>query len=888
MKNLSQDLEIAIENCIEALDYQVDITEVDSDKLAKLMQSKTDSFTFTKDLIVQWENSQNAPSHAKLKEYISNLVGAGDNAIETLRQALRKKIDFEKVDAEKHGLAVKAKPIIFRAINEINAGVLQLRMQLDADKFDLKAREFTRGYPEKFANQEFFPLKNYHKEWHDEETDSVMLCPFGTKGDIINLDGLNIMLPKVPAKKDILFHKLPKDQQYWKRPEFPKGLTPDNEEVYAEYIMDEFRKRREGVWFYNNGEPIYLTGAHYMALTHIKMLDTGNYMDFRMAQRDMFYFTKACVLDRRSLGELFVKSRRTGFSYQIICEFINDGTMTANAKLGMTSKTGEDAQEAFLKMTYGIQNLPFFFIPVVKGKIDSKSEIEFAKPSDASKVAKKKKESGTDDYLNTMMDWKTTTEGAYDGQRMFRYLIDEASKPSKPFNLITHWGRVSPTINNGGRIVGKIFVGSTVNPMALGGENFFKMFLGSIVSKRNEATNMTPTGLYAYFLPAHKNLEEFTDIYGVCHQAVEKGEHFYNVYGIKKAKGSIQYLEDIRRSKRSQSDILYNEELRANPMTIEEAFRDELSSTLFDMEKINEQISFNSNNNIDDTLVRGNFAWKDGVQDTFVEWQPNTRGRFLMSWLPPSDMRNKWQIRRNTFGGDSKHPLNDDIGAFGCDPYDIDSVVDSHISMTENGSESVGGSKGALHGLTRMTLRDAPSNFFFCEYIARPQTAEIFYEDVLMCCVFYGMPILIESNKIRLLKHFKNRGYRGFSINRFDKVSNRLSPTEKELGGVPSNGEDLINIHWTAIEAYIKKYVGVYSQGEDIVPARTEGEIGSMPFQRTLKDWLKFNVAKRTNYDATISSGLAIMACNRHTFVIQQERKPIKISFRTYSNIEEL
>ena len=37
----------------------------------------------------------------------------------------------------------------------------------------------------------------------------------------------------------------------------------------------------------------------------------------------------------------------------------------------------------------------------------------------------------------------------------------------------------------------------------------------------------------------------------------------------------------------------------------------------------------------------------------------------------------------------------------------------------------------ALHGLTKFSMEDAPPNHFFLEYIARPQTAEIFFEDVL-------------------------------------------------------------------------------------------------------------------------------------------------------------
>ena len=54
-------------------------------------------------------------------------------------------------------------------------------------------------------------------------------------------------------------------------------------------------------------------------------------------------------------------------------------------------------------------------------------------------------------------------------------------------------------------------------------------------------------------------------------------------------------------------------------------------------------------------------------------------------------------------------------------------------------------------------MDNAPSNMFFLEYIARPQTAEIFFEDVLMALHFYGMPILAENNKPRLLVLFKKK-----------------------------------------------------------------------------------------------------------------------------------
>ena len=67
------------------------------------------------------------------------------------------------------------------------------------------------------------------------------------------------------------------------------------------------------------------------------------------------------------------------------------------------------------------------------------------------------------------------------------------------------------------------------------------------------------------------------------------------------------------------------------------------------------------------------------------------------------------------------------------------------IAYDISGTVGGGGSNGALHGMTKFHMDEGPTNEFFLEYIARPQTAEIFFEDVLMACVFYGMPILVKT-----------------------------------------------------------------------------------------------------------------------------------------------
>ena len=200
--------------------------------------------------------------------------------------------------------------------------------------------------------------------------------------------------------------------------------------------------------------------------------------------------------------------------------------------------------------------------------------------------------------------------------------------------------------------------------------------------------------------------------------------------------------------------------------------------------------------------------------------------------------------------------------------YDISAVVDGR------------GSNGALHGMTKFHMDEAPVNEFFLEYVARPQTAEIFFEDVLMACVFYGMPVLAENNKPRLLYHFKNRGYRGFSMNRPDKQFAKLSKTERELGGIPNSSEDVKQSHASAIESYVEKYVGMDLSGT----YRDSEEMGSMPFTRTLEDWAKFDINDRTKFDASISSGLAIMANQKHLYMPEKKESKISINFARYKN----
>lgn len=698
----------------------------------------------------------------------------------------------------------------------------------------------------------------------------VVISKDGTIGEIYKISNLFVALPAEPEKIHSRSRKVA--EQYWEPQEYPKELTRiktifqwhemSNEfkSNWVDYIETEFDRREQGFWFMNGGLPTYITGSHYMYLQWTK-IDVG-LPDFREANRIFFIFWEAVKADPRAFGMCYLKIRRSGFSFMGSSESVNIATMAKDARVGILSKTGGDAKKMFTDKVVPINsNLPFFFRPVMDGMDKPKTELAYRVP--ASKITKRNMTiTDTDDVdgLNTTIDWKNTADNSYDGEKLQLLIHDESGKWVKPDNILNNWRVTKTCLRLGSKIIGKCMMGSTSNALDKGGENFKKLYYDSDVTKRSP-NGQTKSGLYSLFIPMEWNFEGYIDMYGMPVLYTPE-EPIKGIDGNWIKMGAINYWENEVASLKSDPDAL-NEFYRQFPRTESHAFRDESKSALFNLTKIYQQIDHNDASIKEHFITTGSFHWKDGVKDSTVVWVPDPRGRFRVSWLPPARLQNNVIKRNGLF-----YPGNEHLGSFGCDPYDISGVVGG------------GGSNGSLHGMTKYHMDDAPVNEFFLEYVARPQTAEIFFEEVLMACVFYGMPVLAENNKPRLLYHLKNRGYRPFSMNRPDKPMANLSKTEKELGGIPNSSEEVKQAHATAIESYIEKYIGIDSEGT----YRDADEMGNMVFNRTLEDWARFDINNRTKFDATISSGLAIMANQKHLYQPEKKQTKISIKFAKYNN----
>ena len=614
---------------------------------------------------------------------------------------------------------------------------------------------------------------NRLKKWkygYDKDYDVVVVSKTGQIGEIYSIQNLLIALP---LAEDVYKCSKKITEQRWNVLDYPAELKRINtvydwnqkpiafKEKHYEYINKEFVRREEGYWYYNKGVPTYITGSHYMYLQWTK-IDVGH-ADFRESNRLFYIFWEACKADSRCYGLCYLKNRRSGFSFMASSDTVNQATISRDARFGILSKSGADAKKMFTDKVVPISiNYPFFFKPIQDGMERPKTELSYKVPS--KRLTRNSIKETTEDLqagLDTTIDWKNTGDNSYDGEKLKLLVHDESGKWERPDNILNNWRVTKTTLRLGRRIVGKCMMGSTSNALDKGGENFKKLYEASDVNKRNR-NGQTSSGLYSMFVPMEWNYEGYIDSYGLPVFDTPK-KPIKGIDGEDIDIGVISHWENEVDGLKDDQDGL-NEYYRQFPRTEKHAFRDEAKESLFNLTKIYEQIDYNEDLRNTNVVTQGNFQWEGGIKDTRVMFVPNKNGRFLVSWVPPVGLQNRYNIKNNI-----KYPGNEHCGAFGCDSYDISGTVDGK------------GSKGALHGLTKFSMEDVPPNLFFLEYISRPQTADIFFEDVLMALVFYGMPILAENNKPRLLYYMKRRGYRGYSMNRPDKIIHKLSITEREL-----------------------------------------------------------------------------------------------------------
>lgn len=705
-------------------------------------------------------------------------------------------------------------------------------------------REFAQKIKEQIIPQEIIDKKNNEKSWeyrYYSEYDVVVISRDGTIGDIYNIEGLLIAIPATPPINKIRFHEFPAHSQKWQRFKVPQDLanyydlySPENFEE-EQLIFDELIEKHEkfivediqriylyGMWHMIDGDPEWIPPGHYFLLQHLYLSTANSYAKFRFIQRDYYMWLEACYADNRCYGSLLLKARQIFFSTVGGSELLRHAMFNNNAFCPIMSKTDNDARRLFDKYVKNpLSKMPIHLLPKIDEKRNSEKRLKFYDPS-------RKK------GRNSIIQVFATVIKGYDGETVGGKSLNDEIGKIMTFDINIWWDlHHKKTHGKGGNIHSKAICGSTSGRQNEGGENYKRFYNNSKFETRNEL-GQTKTGLYSIFIPSEFSYENFYDEFGhTIYYSPEKPVK--NELGQYVEIGSKDYLDMEERSCHTDKELI-SQKLTA-PRTEEDAFLSEEGKSLFDRDKIRAQLLFLQEHTFTPEYRERVFSidllWKNGIPDTEVTHKINPNGKYLVSWIPPKEYRSRFFKKGNV-----KHPLNEWMGAFGIDPYDIRRPI--------YGS----GSKGSIVGKTKSVGDNFPLDTFFLLYNYRPETEDIFYEDMIKVLLFYSMPALIENNKKGLLKTLKKRNYRGFSLLRPDK--NEFSAEELEYGGMPSS-EYTIRLQETAMETFIASRIG---HADSLDECKTL-------FVPQLEDWFKYDPASRTKFDISVASQLSILANNK-------------------------
>ena len=543
--------------------------------------------------------------------------------------------------------------------------------------------------------------------------------------------GLIYTYPKQPPKNQIQGYDLKVKDQKWKRTPLPENwdeLTDEEQDVFA---FEEDRKCSEGMWFMCKGIPTYINGDHYFYLNWF-MIDSG-YPDYRDRDRRWFYHFEICDKDENCLGQAYGKLRRDGYSYRVDSLILNRARKTFNSKYGIISKTGEDAKEMFNKLVHGFMELPDFFKPQVQSAEDVKKELVFKTPQ--KRVTFKNRKTVKELSLNTSIDWRNTKDNAYDGMKLKLVAVDESGKFPKDVS-VEKWFNIGRTcLVLGGTIIGKMAFGSTVNETDKGGEGFKSIWMNSLHSEKTD-NDRTLSGLYRYFVPSCDGMEGFIDEYG--QSIIDTPEMpVIGIDGKPIKKGAKQWILDELKARKDKGDSVgYYEFKRQFPLTEDDMFINPANEkVVWDIAKIHQQLEYNEIHSIEDTLHYGYFQWENGQRDTKVQWVEtnwdNPMNKWSIAWFPPQNEWNQFSMK-----GGFKVPQNMHRGLFTLDPF-----------AAVNAKDKKRQSKAASHGVKKYDMMHTIKHkHFISEYWGRPSDPLIVYEDMIMCCMFFGWGLLPERN----------------------------------------------------------------------------------------------------------------------------------------------
>ena len=636
--------------------------------------------------------------------------------------------------------------------------------------------------------------------------------------------GLKCILPAPPPINEIANYNLPQKDQRFVPVEIPQDLRMWETTRRKEFEAREWKRRREGYWFFNNGNLEYLTGVNYFYLNYWKFPVVKNGKKvlglpyFTDADRDFFYFWEECKQDKKSFGMVNASFRRWGKTYKGTCILYEELSRTPESHGGIQSKTDTDGRKVFNKMIKSWQKLPYYFKPIDTGDSHPVTSLRFYESGVKNTKTQFKDYS---QVLRSEIDYGTALDEHYDGDGLLIHYSDEVGKtPPKSGNVLERWLVIRECISDGNVVTGKALWTTTVEEMEKkGGRQFYNVWKISDQNKRN-ILGQTEGGLYRYFNPAY---------YG--YRGDDEGQNFMDEYGYSNKDAALTYHKKKRSTLSGESLLSYR---RKYPIYESDLFVIDNKESIYDLDRIYKQMEYNETMPTS-TVVRGNFVWE--VWGQKVKFVFDESGRWYIVWRPKDEDANRQVIINGKIC-----PGNPNIVS-GVDPFD-------HKFTTDNRK-----SNAASYVFKKFDPLDPEnSSLPVSQYIARPHTPEMFYEDMLMQCVYYGCELLCENNKIGLINYFRVKGFYQYLMRRPESTHTAHSRKEQMEVGIPMSGDEARQALMDAIIGYVYTNVGF-----DVAT----NFYGKVFFPELLEDLIAFDPTKWTPHDCTVAFGLSLLATQK-------------------------
>lgn len=669
-------------------------------------------------------------------------------------------------------------------------------------------------------------------------------------GSVVDIQGLKCNLPPEGKVYNIITKQLEdreiykrsevQSEQYWKRiplpiwfaetmkmwDDFDKKKKDDTLEFFderlEEYKRQEWDRRLNGFWYYNNGKPVFLTGMHYLYLQWWS-IDIG-YPKFRMPDLEKFYFMDYCINDPLCMGMLEVTKRRFGKSFVaglFVSEYITRTKMTNG---GIQSKTGSDAKKFFGKtVVKPFRKLPKFFRPEYDMSlgVNPKSEMRFEKTN----VRGKKAEDAVDkDELGSLIDFQSADEVAYDGQKLHRYVCDETGKTQEVNVYDRHEVVRYCMLDDEGKIIGKALYTTTVEKLKTdknGIQEAFKLLWNESDQNKREENGMTPSGLYRFFMSAKKT-RNFDD------------------FGYPDEDKTLKEILADRKSVERNSRAL-SARTRKEPLTIEEALSADADACIFNVMNIAAREAQLRENPV---IKRKVWFYRD--IDQKVKWRtirPQEEDfHWEITWLPEASDQNKF-----TYDNKMKRPARISDGAI---------VVDGY-SNSQGGKY---GSKASAWIGRRYDILDPQNTGKAIGHLyGRPAIKETLHDQTLLAAEFYGYQVWYEHNSDDYLSYYRDRGrvlYLG------------LYPT----GVIDPNKRDAERYRGFPTTPFS------LTKQNDVGIMYFEEHCDKIDFEELLEEAKVYDPNERTDYDTTVSF-LMLIVCLMEPVPVTKKVLPIVRSY---------